>query len=243
MRSQPWRGTSRCSCCASNCAIRSDSPSRSSTWARPSSRPAIWCAPGRCWRTVSLACAAWGSSGTSGRASTTWRSWPAPKATSAEAAQFAGESLAIKHAAGEWFDVAQCLELLAGAGRRSPRSGCGRHACSARRRPCAAASAPARAPTRPTPARSTTRSATPWVRTVSPPASPRASRGPSARAMAEATEIALGVVRPCPTRAALAPPVVGADAGGPARSASPPARSRCSGTSSSGTPTGRSPAP
>ena len=48
----------------------------------------------------------------------------------AEAAQFAGESLAIKHAAGEWFDVAQCLELLAGAGRRS--------------RPRAAGGAPAR---------------------------------------------------------------------------------------------------
>ena len=31
-----------------------------------------------------------------------------------EAARLAGESLAIKHAAGEWFDVAQCLELLAG---------------------------------------------------------------------------------------------------------------------------------
>ena len=31
-----------------------------------------------------------------------------------EAAQFAGESLTIKHTAGEWFDVAQCLELLAG---------------------------------------------------------------------------------------------------------------------------------
>ena len=40
----------------------------------------------------------------------------------AEAAQLAGESLAIKYAAGEWFDVAQCLELFAGAGRRSRRS-------------------------------------------------------------------------------------------------------------------------
>ena len=73
----------------------------------------------------------------------------------AQAAQLAGESLAIKHSSEELFDLAQCLELVAGVGADSGLGAPAARGCSVLPRPCGRGSGLVRARTNRTPAQST----------------------------------------------------------------------------------------
>ena len=108
------RDTRRCWSSGISWPTRSGPPRRSSTSATPSRGRATSPGRGRCWRTGWPACAVWGSSATSVRACTTWRCWPAPRDARRRRPSMAGEALTIKHATDELFDLAQCLELMAG---------------------------------------------------------------------------------------------------------------------------------
>ena len=97
----------------------------------------------------------------------------------AEAAELAGEGLAIKHATDELFDLAQCLELMAGV---AADAGLGaRGGAGARRGGGVAADHRGSSERRRTGGRRDLRDcrAAPWVARRWPPASPRARRGRS----------------------------------------------------------------